>query len=213
LFAFIENDGIPWHNNAAERALRHLAVQRKISGVFSEQSTTTISWSTAIDTGRRLRQGTGGKRKNAKMNSKPEREGKVASGVTAEFSRFSFELAADRYLAEVALQRPGSVRKSAQMPGGDPRKSWEGDLMERLRPFFVGKRLNQITADDVRAYQAERIGKGKHPNTVNHEVKALLRLLKRAKLLSRIRDDVKLLPVKREPRQMLTPAEKQRKSV
>ena len=138
------------------------------------------------------------------------REGKVASGVTAEFSRLSFELAADRYLAEVALQRPGSVRKSAQMPGGDPRKSWEGDLIERLRPFFVGKRLNQITADDVRAYQSERIGKGKHPNTVNHEVKALLRLLKRAKLLSRIRDDVKLLPVKREPRQMLTPIEKQR---
>jgi integrase len=37
-----------------------------------------------------------------------------------------------------------------------------------------------------------------------------LRLLKRAKLLSRVRDDVKLLPVKKEPRQMLTPAEKQR---
>ena len=37
LFAFIENDGIPWHNNAAERALRHLAVQRKISGAFSEK--------------------------------------------------------------------------------------------------------------------------------------------------------------------------------
>ena len=37
LFAFIENDGVPWHNNAAERALRHLAVQRKISGAFSEQ--------------------------------------------------------------------------------------------------------------------------------------------------------------------------------
>jgi integrase len=37
-----------------------------------------------------------------------------------------------------------------------------------------------------------------------------LRVLKRAKLLSRVRDDVKLLPVKREPREMLTPAEKQR---
>jgi Transposase IS66 family len=34
LFSFIENDGVPWHNNAAERALRHLAVQRKISGAF-----------------------------------------------------------------------------------------------------------------------------------------------------------------------------------
>jgi hypothetical protein len=37
LFSFIENDGVPWHNNAAERALRHLAVQRKISRAFSEK--------------------------------------------------------------------------------------------------------------------------------------------------------------------------------
>jgi len=36
LFCFLENDAVPWHNNAAERALRHLAVQRKISGAFSE---------------------------------------------------------------------------------------------------------------------------------------------------------------------------------
>ena len=113
-----------------------------------------------------------------------------------------FDQAVDRYLVELAVQRPETVRKTAKKPGGDPRKSWEGDLFERLRPFFVGRRLNQITADDVRAYQAERLGKGKHPNTVNHEVKALMRLLKRAKLLSRIRDEVKLLPVKRAPREI-----------
>jgi integrase len=82
--------------------------------------------------------------------------------------------------------------------------------MARLRPFFAGKRLNQIGPDDIRAYQAERLAKGKNSNTVNHEVKALLRLLKRAKLLRRIRDDVKLLPVRRATRQMLSPAEKQR---
>jgi len=34
LFTFIEHDGIPWNNNMAERAIRHLAVQRKISGYF-----------------------------------------------------------------------------------------------------------------------------------------------------------------------------------
>lgn len=32
LFSFLEADGIPWNNNTAERAIRHLAVQRKISG-------------------------------------------------------------------------------------------------------------------------------------------------------------------------------------
>ena len=37
LFSFLKADGIPWHNNAAERALRHLAVQRKISGAFGEK--------------------------------------------------------------------------------------------------------------------------------------------------------------------------------
>jgi predicted RecB family nuclease len=34
LFLFLENDSIPWNNNAGERALRHIAVQRKISGFF-----------------------------------------------------------------------------------------------------------------------------------------------------------------------------------
>jgi hypothetical protein len=37
MFTFLGEDEIPWNNNAAERALRHLAVQRKISGDFSKQ--------------------------------------------------------------------------------------------------------------------------------------------------------------------------------
>jgi len=36
LFTFIKNDGIKWHNNAAENGLRHICVQRKISGSFGE---------------------------------------------------------------------------------------------------------------------------------------------------------------------------------
>jgi hypothetical protein len=36
MFTFLQTDGIPWNNNTAERALRHLAVQRKISGSFSK---------------------------------------------------------------------------------------------------------------------------------------------------------------------------------
>ena len=36
LFTFLEQDSIPWNNNMAERAIRHLAVQRKISGTFFE---------------------------------------------------------------------------------------------------------------------------------------------------------------------------------
>ena len=37
MFTFLGEDEIPWNNNAAERALRHVAVQRKISGDFSEK--------------------------------------------------------------------------------------------------------------------------------------------------------------------------------
>jgi hypothetical protein len=37
LFSFLTCDGIPWNNNAAERAIRHLAVQRKISGSFTSK--------------------------------------------------------------------------------------------------------------------------------------------------------------------------------
>ena len=36
LFTFLEQDGIPWQNNTAERALRHLTIQEKISGYFHE---------------------------------------------------------------------------------------------------------------------------------------------------------------------------------
>jgi len=34
LFTFLEHDGIPWHNNTAERAIRHVAKQRAISTSF-----------------------------------------------------------------------------------------------------------------------------------------------------------------------------------
>jgi predicted RecB family nuclease len=37
LFTFLLEDGIPWNNNCAERAIRHLAVQRKISNTFWRQ--------------------------------------------------------------------------------------------------------------------------------------------------------------------------------
>ena len=39
LFTFLEQDGIPWHNNTAENAIRHLAKQRDVSGNFGEHVT------------------------------------------------------------------------------------------------------------------------------------------------------------------------------
>jgi Transposase IS66 family len=34
MFLFLGEDSIPWNNNTGERAIRHLAIQRKISGSF-----------------------------------------------------------------------------------------------------------------------------------------------------------------------------------
>jgi hypothetical protein len=39
LFTFMEFDNIPWNNNMAERGLRHLAIQRKISTHFNNATT------------------------------------------------------------------------------------------------------------------------------------------------------------------------------
>ncbi|MCP4287524.1 MAG: transposase, partial [Gammaproteobacteria bacterium] len=39
LFTFLEQDGIPWHNNTAENAIRHLAIQRDMSKSFYESGT------------------------------------------------------------------------------------------------------------------------------------------------------------------------------
>jgi predicted RecB family nuclease len=39
LFTFLEEDGIPWHNLAAERAIRHVAIQREMSTSLSKTVT------------------------------------------------------------------------------------------------------------------------------------------------------------------------------
>ena len=39
LFVFLQHDGVPWHNNAAERALRHVTTQQRISLFFHERLT------------------------------------------------------------------------------------------------------------------------------------------------------------------------------
>ncbi len=39
LFQYLEEDGIPWHNNTAENAIRHFAIQRTISGSLYESIT------------------------------------------------------------------------------------------------------------------------------------------------------------------------------
>ena len=123
------------------------------------------------------------------------KDGKLANQ-TEGLARVMLPEAFDRYLKERELEISNA------------RHEW--DCSKPLRVFFQGKRLNQIAADDIRAYQAHRIGQGKKPKTVNLEVGLLLRLLKRAKLRHRVADDVRMLTVVREPREMLTQEQKQK---
>lgn len=124
------------------------------------------------------------------------KEGKLATGRLGSLARMGIDEAFDRYLTEREIE----IRSARH----------ERYIAKPVRQFFHSKRLNQIRADDVRAYQAHRVGQGRKPKTVNLEVGLLFRLLKRAKLRHLIGDDVKMLPLKRERRQMLTEAEKQR---
>ena len=48
LFTFLEQDNIPWNNNMAERAFRHVAVQRKISKNFFENTLGVRTYSNLV---------------------------------------------------------------------------------------------------------------------------------------------------------------------
>src|SRR5437870_4549186 len=78
-------------------------------------------------------------------------EGKLATGKTLALARVPLCEAFEQYL------------KQRELEISNARHEW--DCSKPLRAFFLGKRLNQITADDVRAYQAHRIGQGKKPKT------------------------------------------------
>ncbi len=122
--------------------------------------------------------------------------GRLAGGRTASLARLNFEEAMSRYLAErkIEIRRPEFYRF----------------ISKPLCAYFKGRRLNQVTTDDVKAYRVARIEAGRQPKTVNHEVGLLLRLLKRAKLRHLIGDEVKPLPVVTKRHEMLTLADKQR---
>jgi integrase len=97
-------------------------------------------------------------------------KGAIAPTSRGSFARLAFVLASERYLE----QRKNEVSE----------RTWrtEKDRVKPLKGFFGDKRLTGILADDVRAYQSSRIATKKHPRTVNHEVKLLRAILRRAKL-------------------------------
>ncbi len=121
-------------------------------------------------------------------------EGKLAAS-SRQLSRVPFAEAANRYLEHRKLLTP------------EPTWKPEAARLKPLGALFIGLRINQITEDHVRNYQRHRCAAGRHPRTINHELKLLLRLLRLAKV--RV-PDVQMLPVPRPRVRLLSEEEKLR---
>ena len=132
--------------------------------------------------------------RKAKDKIAQAKKGRLSPDGTAPLGKLGFTEAIERFL---------TVRKmEIQCP------KHEEYLAKPLRAFYRQKRLNTFTDESVRAYQSSRMSQGKKPQTVNLEVRLLLRLLKRARLRHLLGDDLKMLSNPKSPRQMLTAEEK-----
>jgi integrase len=131
--------------------------------------------------------------------------GKLAPSAI-NFARLGFTEAAERYLEE---RKHGLARYSVRT---------EQERSRNPKAYFGTTQLNRITADHLREYIAWR--KQQKPlrgdaaeisnRTVNMEVAFIRRLLKRAKRLHVVADDLKPLPERRDIGRALTPDEKLR---
>lgn len=110
-----------------------------------------------------------------------------------QFARLAFSQVADHYLDHRRVEVSEGTLQT------------ETDKMKPLREFLVGVRVSQINSDAIRSYQAHRHAAGRHSRTINHEVKLLLRLLRRAKVPV---PEVKMLPVAHSPVRLLSQEEK-----
>jgi len=124
-------------------------------------------------------------------------EGKITQTLTS-LARQPFGQAADDYVTTRKLElAPASQAKEKQ-------------LLVQLRAYFQQEPLKSITATRIIEYRAWRAEQKVGPATLNAEMGILRRIMKRARLWSRVADDIRPL---REPSTIgkaLTEEEKQR---
>ena len=124
-------------------------------------------------------------------------QGKLAAG-SQQFSKLSFEEAAERNLAErIARLAPRSVQTER----------------ERLKPLcavFGSTKVNHITVEMVRTYMADRKAASVANKTINLELGVLRGVVKRAKLWHLFMDEIKPLPVHTQIGRAMTLDEKLR---
>jgi len=76
-----------------------------------------------------------------------------------------FEIFADEFLAKVA--HPSTRRRYTSSVG-------------KLKGWFAGTRLSDITADQIEAYKEWRLAEGVAPATINHDLRVLRRMMRLA---------------------------------
>src|SRR4051812_1460651 len=96
-----------------------------------------------------------------------QREGDVAKGapLSAKIGRLRFEDASKDLLTDYQIngKRSHDNLKSSVVDGA-------------LEPWFRGRRMASLTTADIRAYVADRQGKGYANGTINRELSALKRM-------------------------------------
>lgn len=109
-------------------------------------------------------------------------QGRVVAPSARAFARLPFSQAADRYLED---RRGRVAERTIQLE------------IERLRPLrrhFGEKTLIRIKAEDLGAYQAERVARNVSGRTVNIEVGIIRRMFKKAKCWATLAEDVEMFP-------------------
>jgi len=142
----------------------------------------------------------------AEEREKAKAEAGILSAHRQSFARLPFIKAAEEYLEE---RRHGLARYSIRT---------EQERSRNPKAYFGATRLNRLTADTIRDYIVWR--KQQKPlrgdaaeisnRTVNMEVAFIRRLLKRAKRLHLVADDLKALPERRDIGRALSLDEKLR---
>ena len=111
-------------------------------------------------------------------------QGKLSASSGA-FAKLLFEDAAEKYLAG----RLPELAESSQIK--------ERQMLVKVTEYFRGRRLRDITAEDVLSFRQWRTAGGVGPAIINMETGVIRRMLKRAKRWSAIADDIRPL---KEPR-------------
>lgn len=126
----------------------------------------TTWWIKYSRNGRQNFESSGSERKEDATNLLRLREGDIARGVpvSAKIGRLRFEEARDDFLNERRVNSRGSLKKL------------EARIANHLTPFFGGRRMANIRADDVRSYVARRKEHGAANGTVNRELTILKRM-------------------------------------